>query len=81
MASQSLEANRQGESARTGAALDTAALDAAVADLRAGLPSWVDLPLEERIELLRVARRRVGEEAEGIVAAGCAAQGVETDSW
>ena len=81
MASQSLDTNRQSESARTGSALDTAALDAAVADLRAGLPSWVDLPLEERIELLRVARRRVGEEAEGIVAAGCAAQGVETDSW
>jgi acyl-CoA reductase-like NAD-dependent aldehyde dehydrogenase len=60
--------------------VDTAALDTAVADLRAGLPSWVDLALEERIALLRVARRRVGEEAEGMVAAGCAAQGVEADS-
>ena len=80
MASQSLDANRRGSSARTGSVLDSAALDAAVADLRAGLPSWVDLPLEERIALLRVARRRVGEEAEGMVAAGCAAQGLETDS-
>jgi acyl-CoA reductase-like NAD-dependent aldehyde dehydrogenase len=51
-------------------------LDAAVADLRAGLPSWLALPLQERIALLRLARRRVGEEAEGIVAAGCAAQGL-----
>ena len=34
MASQSLDTNRQSESARTGSALDTAALDAAVADLQ-----------------------------------------------
>jgi hypothetical protein len=60
-------------------AVDTAALDAAVRDLRAGLPSWVDLPLGERIALLRAARRRVGEEAAGIVAAGCAAQGIEPE--
>ena len=59
--------------------VDTAALDAAVADLRAGLPSWLALPLQERIALLRAARRRVGEEAEGIVTAGCAAQGVAVD--
>ena len=58
---------------------DTAALDAAVADLRAGLPSWLALPLQERIALLRAARQRVGQEAEDIVAAGCAAQGVALD--
>ena len=56
--------------------VDTAALDVAVADLRAGLPLWLALSLKERIALLRAARRRVGEEAEGMVAAGCAAQGV-----
>jgi acyl-CoA reductase-like NAD-dependent aldehyde dehydrogenase len=81
MASQSLDTDRQGAPARTGSALDTAALDAAVADLRAGLPSWVDLPLEERIEVVRATRRRAGQEADGIVAAGCAAQGVPPDSW
>lgn len=59
--------------------VDTAALDAAVADLRAGLPSWLALSFSERIALLRAARRRVGEEAPGVVAAGCAAQGVTAD--
>jgi acyl-CoA reductase-like NAD-dependent aldehyde dehydrogenase len=59
--------------------VDSAALDAAVADLRAGLPSWLALPLQERVALLRSTRRRVGEEAEGIVAAGCAAQGLAAD--
>jgi acyl-CoA reductase-like NAD-dependent aldehyde dehydrogenase len=59
--------------------VDTAALDAAVADLRAGLPSWLALSLPERVALLRAARRRVGEEAEGVVAAGCAAQGLAVD--
>ena len=80
MASQSLETDRQSES-RGGDAVDTATLDAAVADLRAGLPSWVDLPVEERIAVVRATRRRAGQEAEGIVAAGCAAQGVSPDSW
>jgi acyl-CoA reductase-like NAD-dependent aldehyde dehydrogenase len=63
-----------------GAVVDRAGLDAVVADLRAGLPTWVSLPLAERIELLRVARGRVGREADGIVAAGCAAQGIAEDS-
>jgi acyl-CoA reductase-like NAD-dependent aldehyde dehydrogenase len=80
MASQMVGSTQQGAAARAGAGVDTAALDAAVADLRAGLPSWVDLPLEERIALLRATRRRVGAEAEGIVAAGSAAQVVPTDS-
>lgn len=61
------------------AGVDAVALDAAVADLRAGLPSWVELPLKERIALLRAARRRLGEEAEGMVAAGCSAQGAAPD--
>jgi len=74
-----VEANRGPTSAPRVVGVDTAALDAAVADLRAGLPSWLALPLKDRIALLRAARRRVGQEAEGIVAAGCAAQGVAVD--
>jgi acyl-CoA reductase-like NAD-dependent aldehyde dehydrogenase len=80
MASQTLGSNRHGTAARAGAGFDTTALDAAVADLRAGVSSWVGLPLEERIALVRATRRRVGEEAEGVVAAGCAAQGLSMDS-
>ncbi len=59
--------------------VDRAALDRAVADLRSGLPTWVGLPLVERIALLRGVRRRLGREADGIVAAGCAAQGISGD--
>ncbi len=60
-------------------AVDRAGLDAVVADLRVGLPTWVSLPLAERIELLRAVRRRVAREAAGIVTAGCAAQGITVD--
>lgn len=48
------------------AVVDTAALDAAVADPRTGLPSWLAPRLKERIALLRAGPRRVGQEAEGI---------------
>ena len=53
-----------------------AALDSAVADVRAGLASWLDLPMEARITLLRELKRRVAAEGRGIVAQGCAIHGV-----
>jgi acyl-CoA reductase-like NAD-dependent aldehyde dehydrogenase len=58
---------------------DTEPLNLAVAELRAGLPGWLAAPLAEKIALLRRVRHRVGEEAPGMVAAGCAAQGVRPD--
>ena len=66
------------EQRRAGA--DHVGLDSAVRDLRAGLPGWVDLPLQERIALLADVRRRVGKEAAGIVAASREAQGLPTGS-
>ena len=51
-----------------------------VKDLQAGLPGWVDLPLQERIALLADVRRRVGKEAAGIVAASQEAQGLPAGS-
>lgn len=62
-------------------------LDAVVADVRAGLSSWVDLPMEARITLLRNLKKRVAAEGRGIVERGCAAHGVgrgtiwEGDQW
>lgn len=58
----------------TGQERRTTAWDAAVKELRAGLPAWQAAPLEERIALLREMRRRVGQEAAGFVAASSAAQ-------
>lgn len=64
-----------------------AALDSVVADVRAGLASWLDLPMEARITLLRELKRRVAAEGRGIVAQGCAIHGVgrgtlwEGDQW
>ena len=52
------------------------AIDEAIDDLRAGLPSWVGLPASERAALLRAARRRVVPESEELAAATCAAKGV-----
>jgi hypothetical protein len=66
------------EQQRAGA--DHAGLDSAVGDLQAGLPGWVDLPLNERIALLADVRRRVGKEAAGIVAASREAQGLPAGS-
>lgn len=55
------------------------ALDQAINDLRAGLPSWVGLPAAERAALLRAARRRVVAESEELAAATCAAKGISRD--
>ena len=56
--------------------LDAAVLDTAVGNLGAGLTGWVGLPLPERLELLRGVRRRLGDQAAGIVAASAEAQGL-----
>ncbi|MGB9374397.1 MAG: aldehyde dehydrogenase family protein [Jiangellales bacterium] len=54
-------------------------LDVAVEELRAGLPDWVDASLGTRLRLLRVVKRRLAAEADGIVAAACSAHGVDRD--
>lgn len=51
-----------------------AGLDAAVAQLRAGLADWERVPLRERIRLAQDLRRRLGREAPGMVAAIRSAQ-------
>ena len=60
--------------------MDVAALDAAVGKVRAGLPSWVALPVEEKAGLVHRLRRRFGDEAPGMVEAWRIAQGMEPDS-
>jgi Aldehyde dehydrogenase family len=62
------------------AGVDVAALDAAVGKVRAGLPSWVALPVEERAGLVHRLRRRFGDEAPGMAEAWRLAQGLEPDS-
>ena len=62
------------------AGLDVAALDAAVGKVRAGLPSWVALPVEEKARLVHRLRRRFGDEAPGMVEAWRIAQGMDPDS-
>ena len=61
-------------------AVDVAALDAAVGKVRAGLPSWVALPVEEKAGLVHRLRRRFGDEAPGMVEDWRVAQGLEPDS-
>ena len=60
--------------------VDVAALDAAVGKVRAGLPSWVALTVEEKAGLVHRLRRRFGDEAPGMVEAWRQAQGLEPDS-
>jgi acyl-CoA reductase-like NAD-dependent aldehyde dehydrogenase len=55
------------------------AVDVAVRDLREALPGWLETPLAEKIHLLESARHRLGDEAEGMVEAACAAQGTAPD--
>ncbi len=61
--------------------VDGAALDAAVGKVRAGLPSWVALPVVEKAGLVHRLRRRLGDEAPGMVEAWRVAQGLEPDSF
>ena len=61
--------------------VDGAALDAAVGKVRAGLPSWVALPVVEKAGLVHRLRRRLGAEAPGMVEAWRVAQGLEPDSF
>ena len=63
------------------AEVDVAALDAAVGKVRAGLPSWVALPVEEKAGLVHRLRRRFGDEAPGMVEAWRVAQGLDPDSF
>ena len=60
---------------------DVAALDAAVGKVRAALPSWVALPVEEKAQLVHRLRRRFGDEVPGMVEAWRQAQGLESDSF
>jgi acyl-CoA reductase-like NAD-dependent aldehyde dehydrogenase len=60
--------------------VDGAALDAAVGKVRANLPSWVALPVEEKAGLVHRLRRRAGDEVPGMVEAWRVAQGMEPDS-
>jgi acyl-CoA reductase-like NAD-dependent aldehyde dehydrogenase len=61
--------------------VDVAALDAAVGKVRAGLPSWVGLPVEEKAGLVHRLRRRVGDEAPAMVEDWRRAQGLEPGSF
>ena len=58
---------------------DLESLDVAIRDLKEGLPSWLETPLPAKIRLLESVRHRLGEEAEGMVAAACDAQGTAPD--
>lgn len=60
--------------------VDVAALDAAVGKVRAGLASWVGLPVQERARLVHRLRRRAGDEASAMVDAWREAQGLDPDS-
>ena len=62
------------------AGVDVAALDAAVGKVRAGLPTWVALPVEEKAGLVHRLRRRAGDEVPGMVESWRVAQGLEPDS-
>ena len=55
----------------------TLSWDAAIHDLEGGLPSWRSAPLNQRVELLRGLRRRIGAEGAGIAAAMADAQGFD----
>jgi acyl-CoA reductase-like NAD-dependent aldehyde dehydrogenase len=60
--------------------LDTVALDVAVADLRAGQPSWAALPLAEKIALLDGLRPKILAEAESMVAEAARHKGLPISS-
>ncbi|WP_405009132.1 aldehyde dehydrogenase family protein [Kitasatospora sp. NBC_01539] len=55
--------------------VDTALLDRAVAELRAGAPSWSATPLAERIALLERMMPRIADGAAEMAAAGAHAKG------
>jgi acyl-CoA reductase-like NAD-dependent aldehyde dehydrogenase len=60
--------------------LDTAALDQAVADLRAGQPTWAALPLADKISLLDGLRPKILLEAESMVAEAARHKGLPMGS-
>jgi acyl-CoA reductase-like NAD-dependent aldehyde dehydrogenase len=61
--------------------VDVAALDAAVGKVRANLPSWVGLPVEEKAGLVHRMRRRFGDHVPGMVESWRVAQGLDPDSF
>lgn len=61
-------------------AVDQAALDRAVADLRASASEWAGLALAEKIAMLDRLKPRVMAEAEGMVAATQRAKGIDPSS-
>ena len=61
--------------------VDVAELDAAVGKVRAGLPSWVALPVAEKAGLVHRLRRRFGDEVPAMVDAWRVVQGLDPDSF
>ncbi|MEU9860628.1 aldehyde dehydrogenase family protein [Streptomyces sp. NPDC047971] len=61
-------------------AVDTASLDRAVAELRAGAGTWAATPLAERTALLERTLPRIAERAAAMVADAAAAKGFAADS-
>jgi acyl-CoA reductase-like NAD-dependent aldehyde dehydrogenase len=66
----------------TEASLDTTALDKALDDLHAGAPSWVALPLDDKVTLLEALPRKILDLGPQMVAAADRAKGIApTSSW
>jgi acyl-CoA reductase-like NAD-dependent aldehyde dehydrogenase len=66
----------------TEALLDTAALDEALDELHAGAPTWVALPLDEKVRLLEALPRKILDLGPQRVAAAANAKGIApTSSW
>ena len=66
----------------TETSLDTTALDTAVDDLHAGAPSWVALPLDDKVALLEALPRKILDLGPQMVAATGRAKGIAlTSSW
>ena len=66
----------------TQALLDTTALDKALDELHAGAPSWVALPLEEKVALLDGLPPKILDLGSQMVAAAARAKGIApASSW
>src|ERR1700739_2247728 len=65
-----------------GTALDMAALDRALDDLHVGAPSWVDLPLGDKVALLEALPPKILDLGPQMVAAAGHAKGIaSTSAW
>src|SRR5271165_4748262 len=66
----------------TEASLDTAALDKALDDLHAGAPTWVALPLKDKVALLEALPQKILDLGPQMVAAAGKAKGLApTSGW